>query len=585
MADSKKDKIKYGLLKVIDISGFKVFDPPVRLAFGEEPQKQIKDIGRYMVIPIIFVTVLIFLWATVITKLKTKSGEVPGPGKVATAFSDARRFNERENEKERAFSLTGRERTDEVAKVQKELASLEIEQVRLQKEAATIAASAKESMAAKLAPIQSRYDALRAKNKSIEDARKFEMEAVAEQVALKEATPDKLIALVKKNEVLEEQEKDAETALKDELDLIRDNPPEEVKESQLITNKVADEVQHFKKLNDILTTGNKSVKEATLIAKAKEDTAQLAAATTGPEALKEAKSVVKNTDRAESTSEQSYPRTATIFWQTKRSIATVFVGFIIAAIFAIPLGIMCGLNRVFMASMTPLISIFRPVSPVVWLLIFQIVVGAFFLPDPASHPLFVFMNDSLNPLSFLQTNPAMIFSACTVAMCALWPALVNTALGVSAIDKDHLNVAKVLKLGFWSRLFKIVIPSSLPLVFAGLRISLGVGWMVLIAAEALSSSDGLGKVCLGRIPKRFLPVLRQHHPRLLRSRSHRILPRPLDDYPATPRLLRRRLRNRLTESDTQALSPKLRRLVRRSFFIGGAAFTAAQPYPRLRTIL
>jgi len=78
-------------------------------------------------------------------------------------------------------------------------------------------------------------------------------------------------------------------------------------------------------------------------------------------------------------------------------------------------------------------------------------------------------------------------------MCALWPALVNTALGVSSIDPDHLNVAKVLRLGFWSRLFKIIIPSSLPLVFAGLRISLGVGWMVLIAAEALSSSDGLGK--------------------------------------------------------------------------------------------
>ena len=78
-------------------------------------------------------------------------------------------------------------------------------------------------------------------------------------------------------------------------------------------------------------------------------------------------------------------------------------------------------------------------------------------------------------------------------MCAVWPALVNTALGVSSIDKDHLNVAKVLRLGFWNRLFKIVIPSSLPLVFAGLRISLGVGWMVLIAAEALSSSDGLGK--------------------------------------------------------------------------------------------
>ncbi|MGJ8724968.1 MAG: ABC transporter permease subunit [Roseibacillus sp.] len=493
MSDSPKDKIKYGILKVIDVSGFKVLDPPVRLLFGEEPQKQVKDIAQYMVVPIVFVSILIFIWATVITKLKTKSGEVPGPAAVSTAFNDARRFNERENEKENAFGLTGKPRLEEIERAKKELITLEAEQAKLQKKAVEIAASSKEEMNAKLAPVQARYDAIKAKNNAAEDARDLALETLAEKVALKEASPEKLIALVKESTAFEEKEKNAETLLKDELDLIRDNPPEEVKSSQLATNKVADEVQHYKKLIDILTTGNRSVKEATLIAKAKEDTQQLAAAATGKEALKEAKSVVKNSERAASTSEQTYPRTATIFWQTKRSIATVFVGFLIAAVVAIPLGIMCGLNRIFMASMTPLISIFRPVSPVVWLLIFQIIVGAFFLPDPASHPLFVFMNDSLNPLSFLQTNPAMIFSACTVAMCALWPALVNTALGVSAIDKDHLNVAKVLKLGFWSRLFKIVIPSSLPLVFAGLRISLGVGWMVLIAAEALSSSDGLGK--------------------------------------------------------------------------------------------
>lgn len=493
MSDSPKDKIKYGILKVIDVSGFKVLDPPVRLLFGEEPQKQIKDIARYMVVPIIFVSVLILVWATVITKLKTKSGEVPGPGKVAAAYADARRFDARESEKERAFELTGKERLKEIELVKKELAELETEAANLQKESAKIAAAAKQSLAEKIAPVQARYDAIKTKNKAAEDARDLRMEEVAEQVALQEAAPKTLIALVKESAVLEEKEKAAETVLKDEMDLIRDNPPEEVKASQLAANKVEDEVQHFKKRLAILTKENKSVKEASLLKKAKEDTEQLAAATTGKEALKEAKSVVRNTERAESTSEQSYPRTATIFWQTKRSVATVFVGFFIAAAVAIPLGIMCGLNRIFMACMTPLISIFRPVSPVVWLLIFQIVVGAFFLPDPASHPLFVFMNDSLNPFSFLQTNPAMIFSACTVAMCALWPALVNTALGVSAIDKDHLNVAKVLKLGFWSRLFKIVIPSSLPLVFAGLRISLGVGWMVLIAAEALSSSDGLGK--------------------------------------------------------------------------------------------
>ena len=78
-------------------------------------------------------------------------------------------------------------------------------------------------------------------------------------------------------------------------------------------------------------------------------------------------------------------------------------------------------------------------------------------------------------------------------MCAVWPALVNTALGVASIDPDHVNVARVLKLGFWDRLIKIIILSALPLVFANWCISLGVGWMVLIAAEALSSSDGLGK--------------------------------------------------------------------------------------------
>ena len=179
-------------------------------------------------------------------------------------------------------------------------------------------------------------------------------------------------------------------------------------------------------------------------------------------------------------------------FQLKRSLFTVFCGFLMAAFVAIPLGIMCGVNRVVMACLTPVISIFKPVSPVVWLLIFQIVIGAFFLPDPEKHPLFLFFG-ALPLVSSLGVNPALIFCACTVAMCAVWPALVNTALGVSSIDKDHLNVARVLRLGFWSRLFKIIIPSSLPLVFAGLRISMGVGWMVLIAAEALSSSDGLGK--------------------------------------------------------------------------------------------
>src|SRR6185369_8513729 len=80
-----------------------------------------------------------------------------------------------------------------------------------------------------------------------------------------------------------------------------------------------------------------------------------------------------------------------------------------------------------------------------------------------------------------------------VALCSLWPTVVNTAMGVSSIDRDLLNVAKVLKLGWRTRLVKLVLPSSLPFIFTGMRLSLGVGWMVLIAAEMLAQNPGLGK--------------------------------------------------------------------------------------------
>ena len=486
------ERFKYGLLKLISLSGFKVLDPPVRLAFGEEPEKQIRDIMRYMILPIIFVICCLFTWNIMGPNHKTKSGEVPTPSKVWDAYKDAKRFNERENEKEQAFLITGADRDKELTAVKIKLAELEIEATRLQKEAAEVTSEVEDEIKAAIAPSKKRYDTLIRKNKAAKAERRESEKALAEKVADGEASHEALLKLITKNITITDAEKTNLKALKFEINQIRDNPPSLLKETQLAANKVADEVQHYKKRVDYLTTGNRELKAAASQEKANKAAADLATASTASDALKQAKAAVSNEEQALNTRTQEYPRTATIFWQTKRSIATVFVGFLLAAIIAIPLGIMCGLNRIVMACLTPIISIFRPVSPVVWLLIFQIVVGAFF-PDPNAHPLFIFMNNSANPLAFLQTNPAMIFSACTVAMCALWPALVNTALGVSAIDKDYLNVAKVLRLGFWSRLFKIIIPSSLPLVFAGLRISLGVGWMVLIAAEALSSSDGLGK--------------------------------------------------------------------------------------------
>ena len=495
MAQKSSDKFKYGLLKVIDVSGFKVFDPVVRLLFAEEPKKQVQDIAKYMILPIIFCLICFYAWDVIGPRHKTKSGEVPTPEKVLAAAKDATRFMQRESEKETAFLAEGAEREALLEESKEKLAEFEEKTAELQKQSAQAAKTGQKKIDDALNPVKEEYDALKAKYKAAQAERKASSVVLSEKFVAKEASSDELTKVLEEDVIQKGLETEELKALAKPIDDIRSNPPKEIKDAQLAANKAADEVQHYKKVIDILTTGNREVKKEALLEKADKAEAALAAATTGKDALKQAKSVVSNKEKAAKTDEQKHPKAATIYWQTYRSLATVFVGFLIAVLVAVPVGIMCGLNRIVMACLTPIISIFRPVSPVVWLLIFQIIVGAFF-PDPDKHWLFQTLNESAFLPEFihnLQVNPAMIFSACTVAMCALWPALVNTALGVSSIDKDHLNVAKVLRLGFWSRLFKIIIPASLPLVFAGLRISLGVGWMVLIAAEALSSSDGLGK--------------------------------------------------------------------------------------------
>lgn len=492
MADPTKDKIKYGLLKGIDASGFTVFDPIVRLAFGEEPQKQLRDIGRYMVVPIIFIGFCIMIWSIVAPRHKTKSGEVPGPLKVLNSYDDNSRFDARENEKQSDFNLAGAERIATLKMVEKQLADYQLQADKLSEIAKQTEEEGRDEIAAQIAPIKAKTDALTAQSKEAQAKRKADLEALAEKVAAKEAKPAALVAAIRADSDATDLEKTAISELKTEMEEVRSNPPPKIKKARLASNKVADEVQHYKKRVDYLTRSNRSVKLEEAETKAELSGEKISTAADGKTALSAAKATFRAEQSIERTEEQKYPRAATIFWQAKRSIFTVILGFLMACLIAIPVGMMCGLNRVFMACMTPIISIFRPVSPVVWLLIFQIVIGAFF-PKPDEHGLFMFFNATWNPLEFLQVNPAMVFSAFTVATCAMWPALVNTALGVSSVDKDHMNVAKVLRLGFWTRLFKIIIPSSLPLMFAGLRISLGVGWMVLIAAEALSSSDGLGK--------------------------------------------------------------------------------------------
>ncbi|MEO0501943.1 MAG: ABC transporter permease [Pseudomonadota bacterium] len=173
--------------------------------------------------------------------------------------------------------------------------------------------------------------------------------------------------------------------------------------------------------------------------------------------------------------QRAYTGAPTYYQQIWTSIQTVFFGFLIATVVAVPLGIAAGLSPIANAALNPLIQIFKPVSPLAWLPIVTMIVSAL----AAS-------NDGLLPKSF-------VISAITVTLCSLWPTLINTALGVASIDKDLVNVSKVLKMNTYTKITKLVLPSALPLIFTGLRLSLGVGWMVLIAAEMLAQNPGLGK--------------------------------------------------------------------------------------------
>jgi nitrate/nitrite transport system permease protein len=161
--------------------------------------------------------------------------------------------------------------------------------------------------------------------------------------------------------------------------------------------------------------------------------------------------------------------------QILTSLKTVFLGFVLATLVAVPLGVFCGLSQTVNAALNPLIQVFKPVSPLAWLPIVTMVVSAVYV---TSDPMF--------EKSFLN-------SAITVTLCSLWPTLINTAVGVASIDKDLVNVSRVLQLKWATKVFRLVLPSALPLIFTGLRLSLGVGWMVLIAAEMLAQNPGLGK--------------------------------------------------------------------------------------------
>ncbi len=152
-----------------------------------------------------------------------------------------------------------------------------------------------------------------------------------------------------------------------------------------------------------------------------------------------------------------------IGWLLLASLRRVLVGFLLGTLVAIPIGFWIGLSPRAMMAINPLVQLFRPVSPVAW------------LPIALS--------------IFNLANPSAIF---VIFITSLWPTVINTALGVASVPKDYLDVAQVLEMPRWRQMTKIIWPASLPYIFTGLRLSLGIAWLVIVAVEMLTGGIGIG---------------------------------------------------------------------------------------------
>ena len=145
------------------------------------------------------------------------------------------------------------------------------------------------------------------------------------------------------------------------------------------------------------------------------------------------------------------------------SLVRVSKGFLLGILLGTPLGLLLGMSKTLHRMFDPIIQILRPISPLAWL--------------------------PLGLVLFRKSEPAALFA---IAICSMWPTVINGAAGVRAIPQDYWNVVKVLRLSSFTTFTKVVIPATLPYIFTGYRLSLGIAWLVIVASEMLTGTPGVG---------------------------------------------------------------------------------------------
>ena len=149
--------------------------------------------------------------------------------------------------------------------------------------------------------------------------------------------------------------------------------------------------------------------------------------------------------------------------QLAYSIARVAIGYLLAVLAAVPIGFLIGMSPLMNRALDPFIQVLKPISPLAWM-----------------------------PLALYTIKDSSLSSIFVIFICSLWPMMINTAFGVAAVRKEWLNVARTLEVGTFRRAFTIILPAAAPTILTGMRISIGIAWLVIVAAEMLVGGTGIG---------------------------------------------------------------------------------------------
>ena len=149
--------------------------------------------------------------------------------------------------------------------------------------------------------------------------------------------------------------------------------------------------------------------------------------------------------------------------QLAYSIARVMMGYVLAALVAVPLGFLIGMSPLFYRALDPFIQVLKPISPLAWM-----------------------------PLALYTIKDSQVSSIFVIFICSIWPMLINTAFGVAAVRRDWLNVARTLEISTLRTALTVILPAAAPTIMAGMRISIGIAWLVIVAAEMLVGGTGIG---------------------------------------------------------------------------------------------